>query len=990
MVDGARRGEDALDKLGDKGKKLGDTFGNLTSRANVLAAAFGSLAALGISKIFSDAVAAAATFETKMAEVSTLVDTAVFNMSLLTQAVRDQAIEFGSPAVDQAAAAYQIISAGAGTATDAINLMTASNKLAVGGVTTVAVAADGLTSILNAYGLASSQASDVSDALFIGMRAGKTTIGELSASLGKVAPLAAQAGVGVDELVGTVAALTKGGISTQESVTGVRAILAAVVKPTSEASKLAKQLGIDFSTAGLQSKGLAGFMEDLVQKTGGSTDAMAQLFGGVEALIPALALSGQAGVDLNKIMADMATKSGATQEAFDKMTNTFDFQAARVRQGITDALITLGSIITSALTPVLRVLADNFDAIGRFVTVAAAGFATLLIPSLLAMIPTVATATAGLLAMAAAWLLTPFGQIAALIIAASAALAYFGNTTVEVGGVTTTVWQTFTAAVSVAWDLISEGAAIVASVFGTATSAAGGFFTNVISWLTGFVGDWSDMLSGVGELIKSAINTYIGFYVGLVAAIGPVITDGIPALFKLAMALAVNAVIQGAENIVNIFARALGGIASALDYIPGLEGTGDKIRSALTVDLSGAKIEVEGYRTAVSDAGKAISTAFSNQQIDYVGAFTDKVSELGGALQDRLTTKLQATQDATAAATDAAAALGDTVTTTTTPAVAGLGGAAGGAAKAVDDLTKAQQEFTKSIDDEFAKIQEANGGAVAAVQAWYEDQKAKLNELGLAYTDYANKLEVIFNERLKEAYDKDLQNATDWRSGIERAVKGLGDSIGNESDLAETALTSLFDNATKAIVDFAKTGKLDFKEFARSVAADILQLTTKMLLLKALKGVLGLKDGGLVGGGGLGLKDGGIARLATGGQISGPGGPRSDVIPAMLSDGEFVMNADATKQFLPLLQAMNSGQSLKFADGGSPGGLSVPSQAPNAASGQKQAEDAGSGQKGAGSVTVNNYVTSKAIADALDTPEGEVVVMNIIERNRNTVKGVLS
>ena len=47
--------------------------------------------------------------------------------------------------------------------------------------------------------------------------------------------------------------------------------------------------------------------------------------------------------------------------------------------------------------------------------------------------------------------------------------------------------------------------------------------------------------------------------------------------------------------------------------------------------------------------------------------------------------------------------------------------------------------------------------------------------------------------------------------------------------------------------------------------------------------------------------DGGIAHLAGGsfprmtGAISGPGGPRDDMVPAMLSDGEFVMTADAVR-----------------------------------------------------------------------------------------------
>ena len=53
--------------------------------------------------------------------------------------------------------------------------------------------------------------------------------------------------------------------------------------------------------------------------------------------------------------------------------------------------------------------------------------------------------------------------------------------------------------------------------------------------------------------------------------------------------------------------------------------------------------------------------------------------------------------------------------------------------------------------------------------------------------------------------------------------------------------------------------------------------------------------------GDLGMADGGIAYLAEGsfprrtGAIAGPGGPKDDRVPAMLSDGEFVMTAEAVR-----------------------------------------------------------------------------------------------
>jgi hypothetical protein len=57
--------------------------------------------------------------------------------------------------------------------------------------------------------------------------------------------------------------------------------------------------------------------------------------------------------------------------------------------------------------------------------------------------------------------------------------------------------------------------------------------------------------------------------------------------------------------------------------------------------------------------------------------------------------------------------------------------------------------------------------------------------------------------------------------------------------------------------------------------------------------------------------------LASGGYVSGPGTGTSDSIPALLSNGESVINAKATQMFRPLLSTINQiGGGRKFASGG--------------------------------------------------------------------------
>lgn len=57
-------------------------------------------------------------------------------------------------------------------------------------------------------------------------------------------------------------------------------------------------------------------------------------------------------------------------------------------------------------------------------------------------------------------------------------------------------------------------------------------------------------------------------------------------------------------------------------------------------------------------------------------------------------------------------------------------------------------------------------------------------------------------------------------------------------------------------------------------------------------------------------------RFASGGPVSGPGGGRDDRIPAMLSNGEYVVNAAATRRNRALLDAINYGSVRKLSEGG--------------------------------------------------------------------------
>ncbi|WP_141328301.1 phage tail tape measure protein, partial [Myxococcus sp. AB025B] len=301
-------------------------------------------------------------FSTAMAQVSTLLeDNQLGMMGPLAESAKRLGAQFGRGPTDQAKALYEIMSAGAADAAKATEMLAIANKLAIGGVTEVSVAADGLTSIMASYGTQLRSATQAADAMFVSAADGKTSIETIARHIGKVAPIASQTGVSLQELLAANAALTKAGIKTETAMEGVRAILAQVAKPSNEAAILAKELGIEFNIAGLKSKGFAGFLQDMKDKTGGSTELLAALVGGVEALLPVMTLSGSASVDFATSLQNMETSAGKTESAFKKMAETPQMKVDQLRARFAALRIEVGEELLNSVSPAMDGLLANFE-----------------------------------------------------------------------------------------------------------------------------------------------------------------------------------------------------------------------------------------------------------------------------------------------------------------------------------------------------------------------------------------------------------------------------------------------------------------------------------------------------------------------------------------------------------------------------------------------------------------------------------------------------
>ena len=279
--------------------------------ANGLSKAIGGLGRLiGISLLIggafrlvtmlTDATQAAGELSIKIAELETITKTAAFTTEQWADGLRVLSSEFGLEALDQAEAAYQVLSNQIRNAAgevingaEALKFLDAANKLAVTGVTDTTNATNLLTAALNSFRLPAEDAEIVSAKLFKTVELGRLRIEELSQSFGRVAVPAKLLGINLDSLLGALAQTTIQGVKFNEASTLIRNVILKLIRPTDQMKKIFSQLGVSTGEALIQSRGFVGALGAIEQAAGGTTTELGKAFGRVRAITGALIFSGE-------------------------------------------------------------------------------------------------------------------------------------------------------------------------------------------------------------------------------------------------------------------------------------------------------------------------------------------------------------------------------------------------------------------------------------------------------------------------------------------------------------------------------------------------------------------------------------------------------------------------------------------------------------------------------------------------------------------------
>ncbi len=348
----------SLNRVNQSVTQIGTTSTDTSKQTNAAMQSLKQMAVVGFGALVTGATAAvksAGELQTSMTSIAALTDTPRSAIQGLTKDVIAMSREMPISAQELAKGLYYISSSGFKGA-QAIDVLRSSAKAAAAGLGETKTIADAVTSALNAYGLAGSDAGRITDILTQAVREGKGEPDQLAGALGRVLPIAAAAGVSMEQVAASMATMTLTGLNADEAATALRGTIGALLAPSKEAKDAL--LGLGFSTddlrAAIKDKGLLNVLQTLMERTGGNVEELDKIIPNVRALTGVLSTAKSQGDKYADVLLKMQNAAGTTDKAFAEMSNTFEFKLKKSQNAIEN----LGIAVGNKLLPPLSDAAD--------------------------------------------------------------------------------------------------------------------------------------------------------------------------------------------------------------------------------------------------------------------------------------------------------------------------------------------------------------------------------------------------------------------------------------------------------------------------------------------------------------------------------------------------------------------------------------------------------------------------------------------------------
>lgn len=525
-------------KAQDLAKELGDSFNKTGKTVTNVGKAIAPVSAV-MAGALTASVKGASDFTKGMSKMSTLFDTTKTSVSNLSKEFITLSNKTGLSATDLAEAGYQALSAGVDVQ-NAVGFVETAGRLAKAGFTSTATAVDVLTTAINAYGLSQDEADSISNKLVRTQNLGKTTVDELSSSMGRVIPTASAMNVNIDNLTSGYVALTKQGIATAEATTYINSMLNELGDSGTTVGKiLQEKTGKGFQQLMSEGHSLADVLKVLQDDAKASGTNFNELWGSAEAGKASLSLLNGGVDEFNATVEIMSSDADDVGQALDKL----DTPTVKLQKSLNQAMnsgIELGTAFMTSLTPTIEKFSAGMQSAtewfnslsdGTKTTIATVMlFITALSPVLMiggklisgigtfvSWIPKVQAGitmvSGGFKALWGVLSANPITLVIGLIAGIVTAFVYLWNTSENFRNFWINLWNSVKSTVSGSWNgiksTVSGAIDNVKSTISNGLNSASSFVTNS---LNGIKNKFTSIFNGAKNTVSGAINAIKGMF----------------------------------------------------------------------------------------------------------------------------------------------------------------------------------------------------------------------------------------------------------------------------------------------------------------------------------------------------------------------------------------------------------------------------------------------------------------------------------------------
>ncbi len=959
----ANKARGAATALGGLGAASAASAASL-SRIGLGATLVGGAIVAGIARPLANAIKLAGDFESTInfAGILFQVDRGTEAFERLAETSKQLGLTTQFTAV-QVAEGLQFLGKAGFDANDAIKAIPSTLNIAAIAQIGLGKASNITTNILKGFGQEIDDLPKAVDTLAATVTSSNVDILQLAETFKKLGPVARQFDQDFTDINAVAGALGDAGIQAEESGTALRRIFINLEKDINKSNSILREAGVTIRDSEGKFRSIIDIFEDIAASAIPPAQAI-DLFA-ARALAASGVLTEAAEKGLRKFAVTLDDQVGRASEVAArrlvglrgeniKLASAID----GLRLAIAEAgLLKFFTTLTIAATKFVRIIAKApkpilFLVSVILVLVSAVGFLALNFGLAALAVSALGLTFAGIGASALkaavsvklftlALLTNPVTALVVALVAAGAALILFRDETFKIGDTTVTV----SALMEEAWDRVGKAISGSDGSVQALTESTRGFFAEIAdaSTLDNFGANVIAVFSSIGPIIrltlKKAAKTISLFVQGLAKLFGKI---------PEALRLAVTGDLEGAGKL----------LADSLrdDFKDAFAGSGKEFAAIVEQEIADANrlLGALGGTDFVVGAGKRVAdpadTGPSTSDLgdDDAGSKGKKgpatLSAAGIDERAKAFIALKASLDPSIASQ---LKYLESVNVINQAQIAGIISAEG-----------YDETLTQLADRGYAEVI-ARSNDLAAVNLAEQDALA---ELKVAADIAGTSLEQLSLDQQKIALDAEMARIR---------TKGFQEELGFLGSAATAAQISLEDfqktptevfaqnftaglgMAQTALSNFIQTGEANFKEFARSILSLIADIIAQLLIQIAVEAALNAVRSS--GGGGLGASFSSVGGLAAGKQEGGP----------VTAGSPFIVGEAGPELFVP----KSSGNIVPNSQlAAAAGGAAAP---PNL------------------NVSVINVDDANSVPDAMDTRKGEQVILNVIQRNKRTVRDTI-